>query len=226
MSGPRQTTIDGHGLGWVKSTDPRNGNYPLRAAIPPEATQIAARTWYAPPALDQGSKPHCVGYSGRHVLNASPIITRGGPDADTLYFEARKRDEWSGENYDGTSALGLMRYLSEIGIVTEYRWSESAADALDFVLGVGPLLLGCLWTRDMSRPDRHGVIRPTGAEEGGHELVIIGGNRRQGRFRLLNSWGGTWCQGGRCWLLGEDLERLLERRADICKPFEAAQGRV
>jgi hypothetical protein len=204
----------GYGLGRLPSEDARDGRYPLRALLAPAPTLPLWRIWSAKPALDQGPYPHCVGYAARQWISSSPVPWAGGPDAVTIYREAQTRDEWEGEAYDGTSARGAMKFLAEVGIVTAYYWTRDAEEASIYALTEGTLLFGLPWYEGMFATDRLGTIRPTGRPVGGHELLCVGYSRVGGRFRLLNSWG-RWGENGRCWLLGEDLERLIGEGADV-----------
>lgn len=210
------------GLGLRIIEDPDDHKYPLRALLPtaPEPGP-PERYWTMKPALDQGQLPRCVGYATRQWLSSSPVPDPSGPDQDTLYFEAQKRDEWPGEGYDGTSDRGSMKYLQELGYIEEYRWSSRAEEGLAFVLTRGTLLLGIPWLAGMDEPDKEGIIRATGAERGGHEILVAGASRTRGLFRLLNSWGPGWGQNGRAWISGEDLQALLDRRGSLLCPVQA-----
>ena len=67
-----------------------------------------------------------------------------------------------------------------------------------------------------------GVIVDTGPNRGGHAYLLAGYNRRQGLFRILNSWSERWGQNGRAWIEGETLERLLNRAGEAVTAIEKA----
>lgn len=87
---------------------------------------------------DQGEEGACVGFG---ISRAQTMRNRVTYDAFWLYDEARKVDEWEGEDYDGTSvnaglkvahAQGLKRQAS--GVVAEadgisaYRWATTVEE--------------------------------------------------------------------------------------------------
>jgi hypothetical protein len=68
---------------------------------------------------------------------------------------------------------------------------------------------GLLSHNSMFFPDpRTGLVKPSGRLAGGHAYLCVGYTRIKGAFRFINSWG-DWGQGGRFWMDGEDLDRLL-----------------
>ena len=139
-----------------------------------------------------------------------------------LYKWCQQNDEWPGESYDGTSALGLMKALKERGYITEYRWAFDVETITNWVLTSGPALFGSDWTLDMCRPSEDtGFISATGESVGGHQYMIVGvsvtkecpdGSR--GAFRIVNSWGRGWGQYGRAWLSLRDAKKLLHNNGD------------
>lgn len=208
-----------YGLGRIEAPDPRDQQYPLRALM----RETPARDYYyhrTGPILNQGATGTCVGMAWRQWLSSALIMERGGPDAFGIYREACRRDPWpdndAGDLQFGTSVRAGVQYLQSIGYVSEYRWTWSATEMLDWLLlGKGVLVVGTAWADGMFRPDRHGVIRPTGATAGGHAYVISGGNRNRGLLRLTNSWG-RWGQSGRAWISVEDMQRLLDADGECC----------
>lgn len=218
------------GKGRLFVPDERDAGYPMRrrmATAPAPALAIPiARTWWVGPILDQGQTPKCVAYAGKQQIRSSPVPDATGPDPDTLYRGAQENDEWEGTGYDGTSARGLMKYLQGLGYVESYHWADSAADVLEWVLRFGTVLLGADWTMDMERPNRDGLMRPTGEPVGGHETLIVAGDRAKGRVTVVNSWGRGWARAGRAYLMLEDLDRLLRSGADACAAVQRSPGRV
>jgi C1A family cysteine protease len=70
------------------------------------------------PVENQGMFPTCVAVSGKkvceHHLNVTPL------SAMWLYKKAQRMDEFSGENYDGTSIFGATNALKDAGICLEH----------------------------------------------------------------------------------------------------------
>ena len=218
--------VNGYGLGRIPSADARDARFSLRALLdvtPPALPR--SKQWRTGPILDQLQTPMCVGFSTRQWLTSAPVPERGGPTAQQVYAGAQLNDEWPGEDYGGTSGRGAMKYLQTLGYVGEYHWAANADEAATYVLTQGGVLIGIDWYQGMFTPDIHGVIHPTGAVVGGHELFVSGYNRTRGLFRLTNSWGAGWGQRGRCWLAGQDLQQLLDDGGDCVAPVQTRPGK-
>jgi len=181
------------------------------------ARSITRRYWYAGNVLNQGQTPQCVAYSGYKWLTAGPVRNKRLPFTPAeLYHQAQLNDEWSGEDYDGTSVRGLFKSLNKAGYVPEYRWAFDSQAVLAYVMTTGPMVLGSTWFSQMSQPNNYGFITPAGAIEGGHAYLIIGANRTKknsktkevGAFRILNSWGREWGQVGRAWMSFSSFDAL------------------
>ena len=211
------------GLGRVFKSDERDIKYPLRALMVGDPQALPAfQYWKTGPVLDQSATSMCVGFSARQWLTSSPVPDKGGPTPQEIYAGAQANDEWDGTNYAGTSDRGAMKWLQAQGYVSAYHWAANAEEAMAFVLTRGGALVGLDWMQGMERPDVHGVIHATGAVRGGHELFICGANRTRGLFRLCNSWGLSFGQRGKCWLSGEDLQKLLDNGGDVVAPTQVA----
>ncbi len=209
------------GLGRRYSADPRDLQHRLE---PKRAVGIDTRMWFKPPVLDQGATSECVGHATRSYLSAGPCTNKGGPDQHEIYREARKVDEWPGENYDGTSVRGAMKVLKTAGLVSEYRWATSVDDVLNHVLTTGPIIMGTEWFYGMLDTDRKGFVEPTGSSVGGHAWLIVGANRSKG-LQAQNSWGKTWGTiGGRFWLTFDHLAPLLAQDGEAAVAVEVKRG--
>jgi hypothetical protein len=211
-------------LGRVPRWDKRNEDYALpRKRVP---TGLVARTWNAGGVLDQGDTPQCVGYAGWGFLAGGPVVNKPSFTPTDLYHWAQEKDEWPGEDYEGSSTLGMMQALKEKGFVTEYRWGLSLDVLVAWVLSTGPFVTGTDWFSDMFEPE-DGFIRVSGSNAGGHEWRIIGANKgkkcpdgTKGAFRMVNSWGRSWGDSGRAWISFNDYEKLLSGGGDAATPTE------
>lgn len=157
--------------------------------------------------FDQGSKPHCCGYAGTHLLDASPY--RQYVDPDGLYHLAKHYDEWRGEAYDGTSVRAVMKVLKLLGFIREYRRAGTAEAVGRHVLAKGPVVVGTNWYAGMAILGAGGVMKPRGVLLGGHAYLVRGFNRRTGLFRIKNNYGRDWGLGGDAYIEFDDLGRLL-----------------
>lgn len=208
-------------LGRVASFDERSRQYPIRALLDRTA-KPRSYTWRLGLHLDQGNTPACTGFSTAHELAAKPVVVDHVDQvlAMSLYIQARKNDEWPGEDYDGSSVLGAMKAASLGGYYSEYRWAFGIDD---LILGVGhhgPSILGINWYDQMFHPDDDGTIHVGGSVAGGHAILCNGVNVKQERFWLSNSWGLDWSLNGGCWISFADTERLLKEDGEAVIPLK------
>lgn len=213
-----------HGLGRRHAPDPRDRNYPMAAAVP--RTTRRYRYWNDLPLfLDQGSKPHCVGYSLSHWVNDGPTKHSkylSADDADLIYKEAQFVDEWPGEGYAGTSVRAGAKILQSRGFIESYLWASSLDEVIRAILEVGPVVVGTDWYSSMFDPDPNGFLTLDGDVVGGHAYLLNGVSVSGRKFRLKNSWGRGWnpAHGGRAWICFEDFERLLHSNGEACLAIE------
>ena len=108
----------------VVQFDERSRKFPLTVDSASKDV-FRSYTWAVGLWLDQGREGACVGFSRAHALAARPQPRPDVTDllAQDLYHGARRNDEWSGEDYDGSSVLGGLVYAKSIGLVKEYRWA-------------------------------------------------------------------------------------------------------
>jgi hypothetical protein len=204
------------GMGRLVQHDKRNLDYPLPLLTVPAG--VRSRYWWVGKVLDQGDTPQCVGYAGWGWLFGGPVTNRPDFTPADLYHWAQENDEWPGQDYDGSSTIGLMKALKSKGYVSEYRWATNAETLIAWILAKGPVLVGTSWFKDMFTPDKEGFIHPQGENVGGHEWRIRGANRdrrcpdgTKGAVRMVNSWGVGWGDVGQAWLSFPDLDKLIKQ---------------
>lgn len=234
------------GLGRLPSVDVRDKAFPIRAMIS-EALPVLTpdqekakvrgyRMWYdGSPFLDQGNWPACVGYAWAHWLAAGPTrnLIAGRTEyaaaiyAKALYKAAQQIDEWPGEDYEGTSVRAGVKVLRDEGYVTEFRWATELSDVVEAVLLFGPVVVGTDWYSGMDQPtlstSGRAIMFSTGRLLGGHAFLVTGVNEDTGLFRIKNSWGRDWANGGRAWMNIEAMANLLfSHNGEACLAVEKA----
>lgn len=202
-------------------------NFPIRSLISP-SLRPRTQLWPCSVYLDQGSEGACTGFAVSHEAAASPVRVRGITNdvARQVYRRAQQLDEWPGENYSGSSVLAAMKAGQERGWYSEYRWAFGEEDLALAISYSGPAVLGINWYEGMSRPDRDGLIHPTGRQTGGHAILCRGYNATTKLYRLRNSWSFRWGVRGDCFISAAELSALLQNSGEACIPVVRQKGAV
>jgi len=218
---PSSRTLD-----WTPNFDPQSVPYRLalldcyRIGGHKRSIQRTKKVW-----LDQGVEGACTGFGAAHVEALSPRsrLDIDNSHARKVYLEARRQDEWPGEDYDGSSVNGAMKALRLFGRIKSYRWAFSMDEVRHGLSYHGAAEIGVWWMTGMFHPDMNGFIHPTGVKEGGHALALSGYRLFSGHraYRLDNSWGEDWGQKGGAWIWEDDLEMLRTDDGEIAFPVKA-----
>jgi C1A family cysteine protease len=66
----------------------------------------------------------------------------------------------------------------------------------------GPIAIGIQFHKDWEQCEAPGFLNASPSPDiaGGHEMVVVGYSEKKAAFRIRNSWGTTWGDGGYCWL--------------------------
>ena len=209
-----------YSLGRLHIPDERDHNFLMASVLTPAPAIRKYQYWLPGVVLDQSSQPHCVGFSWKQWLQGSPVRTKTGPAAGSIYSEAQKIDDWPGENYEGTSVRAGAKVLEDLGHIAEYRWCYDIDTLRNWILTKGPVVLGTTWTADMFSVDKHGFVYPTGSVVGGHAYLCYGYSDRFKAFRCVNSWGSAWGQNGRFFIRENDVQQLLDDEGEACAAVE------
>lgn len=206
-------------LDWKPRFDERSLLYKVSKATP--ELKNRSRIWKRTVWLDQGQEGACVGFSGAQLMSTTP--KRWQPpytadDARALYHEAQKKDQWPGENYEGSSVLGGQQALKDEGRIKKYEWCTTIEEVLHAVSFIGPLQIGINWYQGMFNPDINGQLNVTGKLAGGHAIVVGGNDTERQRVLLYNSWGKSWGLNGSAWVTYDDLDRLLGEDGEFAVP--------
>lgn len=219
------------GLGRKFSPDDRDHQFLMtRKLAMPGLLLPSRKTWgIAPTALDQGNTGSCVGHGWANFLRCEPIKTNSGIDQLrwAIYDAAIQLDEWTDNDNDtarqlGTSVRAGAQAVTNFGRLKSYLWAFSLQPALEWVLTMGPIVLGTNWYRSMFTPDAKGVveIKPFSPIDGGHCYLWRGANMNTGMATMTNSWGDSWGNSGDFLISFRDLERLIHEDGECATAIE------
>lgn len=191
--------------------------------------------------LDQGREGACTGFGLAAVINL--LSQRRGAKVRVsprmLYEMARLHDDWSGEDYAGSSCRGAIKGWAQMGVCSEADWPyrpdrpgsldvRRAKAVRQHTLGAyyrvqprisdfhaalneaGVLYCSAQTHAGWQRPDRRsGVIPIEQDHQGGHAFAVVGYNSKG--FWIQNSWGKSWGRGGLgLWLYEDWLDNLMD----------------
>ena len=219
---------------WVSQHDPKSRKYAIRSLLRQRNVEKKPVLWQEGIVLDQGAEGACVGFAWTGELLAEPEAPKTQPSfeyanslAISFYNEAKRIDEWPGENYEGTSVLAGAKIMQKAGFIGEYRWCFGIDDVRDAVISEGPVVIGIPWFDGMYETLPGGLVRLSGQPTGGHAILLTGyhpgmrfGNVREEVFRWRNSWGSDYGVGGSGWIKAKDLTKLLAQNAEACVPMQ------
>lgn len=207
-----------HSLGRVVDHDPLSRGFPHPAAGKPLVKKTTRWATHAP-VLDQGQKSSCTGNAmaqwlntdyGQQKYRAPQYLVEA--DAVQLYSLATHLDGISGNTYpphdDGSSGLGAAKAAKKLGYLSGYTWTFSLTGFLA-ALQTQPLIVGTAFYANMEDPNSHGIVRPTGALEGGHEYAAIGVDYGTNMLEFENSWSSQWGIRGHFFMSIDDFAHLL-----------------
>lgn len=210
-------------LDWVPKPDPLNEMFRVAsldcyaAGSERHSIQRTKRVW-----LDQGREGACTGFGAEHVraLTPYPQPNITNESARLVYYEARRRDEWTGEDYEGSSVNGAMKAERFFGRISEWRWMKTMAEVRHALSWHGAVEIGVNWYTGMFDVDGEGFVHPSGIIEGGHALALSGFKMLNGArtYWLDNNWSNEWGFAGGCRIWEEDLQQLLSEDGEFACP--------
>jgi len=234
-------SASGH-LGRIVHHDPRSRDHAfVRAAGSP--TRHVRHAMNAP-HVDQFYLSGCVGFSGTNMLNTAHAIRSrrkfnavvpiakggasylGNKDGIRNYHEATLRDPYPWQyppDDEGSSAIGLMKWWKQVGIISSYSWTFTFDDFLA-ALSRQPVLCGTNWYNDMSDTGPDGIVQSTASGEcGGHEYLATEIIPLKKLLGFEQSWGehppGFGNGEGRFYMSYELAEELIFRQeGDVAVP--------
>lgn len=226
---------------WKPRFDEKSREYPIRGLMrvtPKRKTKL----WVVGPILDQGQEGACVGFGWTAKILSEPfwfnlkklpkgIPTEPQPFAFDTYNQAKKIDEYPGEDYEGTSVLAGAKVMQNYGIVKSYSWAFSIDEMIDGLIKKGPVVLGINWYDGMYDAP-NGVLSVSGKIVGGHCITAVGFRVASPTFGgedsiiLQNSWGPDWGLNGLAEIRVSDMAKLLADSGEACLPLQSAYRRA
>ena len=207
-----------HQFGRLYKEDPRDSKYPLRSILPLKS-ELTERYWHCNEILDQNGYPACVGYGWASWVDDPPVEHDLPIDPMWIYSEAQKIDGVL-LPHEGSTVRAGAKVLQQRKLISNYYWASSIDDVVLAVLEKGPVTVGTNWYSGMSNPDGDGLMKFSGAFEGGHCYLINGVDIKTGLFRIKNSWGSTWAQQGLAFISISDMDRLFREQGEVCLATE------
>lgn len=196
----------------------------------------------APPSnlhiLDQGQEGACTGFGLAAVVNLLKQQT-DRPEhvsARMLYEMAKRHDEWSGEEYAGSSCRGAIKGWSNMGVCSEALWqyhpTQPGSLSVDAAKAARSTTLGAYYRIQHRISDFHAALNEVDAiyvsanvhngwrkprkgvidfaqtdSLGAHAFAIVGYN--ESGFWVQNSWGTKWGRDGLAlWRYEDWLENI------------------
>lgn len=219
------------GFGRRVSKDERDKQYLMSRLLPPAAKVVlpTRKTWSIKAAnLDQGQTGTCVGNGWANFLRCAPIQTSATEaTALQIYDAAILLDEWTDNDNDvarqeGTSVRAGAQAVTNMGRLKSYVWAFELQPAVEWVLTMGPVVLGTDWYSSFDRPDAQGIvqIKPGARIEGGHCYLWRGVDTKNALAHCSNSWGDSWGVSGNFHIPLRDLEKLIHDDGEACSAVE------
>ena len=219
------------------SKDERDKQYLMRRLLQP-ATEVVLptrKTWaIAAKNLDQGDFGTCVGNGWANFLRCAPIQTTADESmALKIYDAAITLDEWTDNDNDtdrqmGTSVRAGAEAVTNMGRLKSYLWAFELQPAVEWVLTMGPVVLGTNFYTSMFRPDAQGIvqIKPRDRIEGGHCYLWRGVDTKKALAHCVNSWGDSWnpVMSGDFLIPLRDVERLIHEDGEVSTAVQKKLG--
>lgn len=209
-------------LGRIVTNDVRDFDYRMESVLPERSPKgLDFRNWDNCHWIgDQKGSRRCVGYAFTSWYCEQVTHTSDFPpiDPDGLYYDCKIAENEAGSEL-GTSVRTAAKIMHQKGMIHGYYWGFDAGIVARALLTTGPVVVGTNWYADMDRPGKNALLAVSGKNRGGHAYLIDGYSRTKKLFRIKNSRGREWGEGGRAYMWFEDLDRLIRERGEVCLPI-------
>ena len=121
--------------------------------------------------LDQGQEGACTGFGLAAVVNLQRRLNYGAEapavSARMFYEMARRFDEWTGEDYEGSSIRGALRGFFNNGVCTDEAWPYDPTDpgylTLNRAKDARAISLGAYYSVRQDTAEMHAALTEAGA---------------------------------------------------------------
>lgn len=189
------------------------------------------------PIKDQGPSANGVGYAFAYALRAE--LARAGRSAQEIsphgiYIYARKWDEFTGEDHEGTSLTGAVTALERIGAYALSDWPAErqkeprkgatpvcritaatalrpiqADEVIRYLRDGRPVVVGLtIYSDTLSNPG--GLVTVGKNIAGLHAVCVVGYSERKDLFKVAYAWTTAWGDGGFGYIAKKDLNTLSD----------------
>lgn len=220
-----------HPLGRHLNHDPRNRDHRAFAVTPQRPDKWSL--WYTTDVYDQASD-NCTTEAAIGLCRTSPARFRftanswkqfdTEPERVAAYQSWQRYDPASWGPHAGSASDSPYKGLRDAGHISGWKWLFGYDEVKQWVMYDGACTVGTVWLQSMFtttwvtppglRPGCYFVVLQGSPVVGGHEWRVLGYSPGRQAFRMVNSWGTGWGDGGRAWILAADLAWLLEQQGD------------
>jgi hypothetical protein len=152
-----------------------------------------------------------------------------------IYVMAKQYDDWPGEDYEGTSVIGGLKAVQEVGAYSEDDWpytskskpktarkvaykisAYSELKGIDQILSAlrtNKVIVATIQvTNDFNKTDGEGrvTVKLPLKTLGAKVITIVGYNKESAEFKFANDWGKDWGKDGFGLIKDTDLVRIMQ----------------
>ena len=187
---------------------------------------------------DTGPEGTTVGFAIAYALQAA--VKEKTQQSVTLsprgiYVLAKQYDEWPGEEYEGTSVIGGLKAVREVGAYLEDDWpymskskpetarkvaykinAYSELNGIDQMINAlreNKVIVATIQvTNDFNTTDEEGrvTVKLPLKAIGAKAITIVGYNENTAEFKFANDWGTGWGKDGFGLIKDTDLLRIMQ----------------
>lgn len=177
-------------------------------------------------ALNQLNIGRCTGNAVAHDLSTDPFrLVLTEDDADKIYRRATEIDPYPGTyppTDTGSNGASAWQAAIDLGYHHGSFYAVDSLEGLQEALQHVPCAFGTDWYDGFFDPSECGEASISGRVAGGHEIAIVGWDRKLRRVWFRNSWG-DWGvnreeETGYAYFSAGTFQKLLQRGAEIDCP--------